>query len=350
LEALYRRVERWVEGPREVRMRRAHGPWTLDRVWRRVTVHAAWIIVSMVLAHVFLSYFVSLRQLVAMVRENPAAHPEAFLVVTALASLLYFDFSWFREQFCVVLCPYGRLQSVLVDADSLVVGYDAERGEPRGKVKDAARGACVDCGRCVAVCPTGIDIRNGLQMDCVACTQCIDACDEIMDRVGQARGLVRYDSTNGLAGRPKRVVRSRVAVYALLGAVGLVVAASSFGHRSTFEANVLRLQGAPYVIDDGVVRDSYRIHLFNKDGRVATFHIEPIAAPNTKFILPMPDVRLASLAETYVPLMVEVPRRDSVQERNLTIEVRSDAGASRRITVPFLGPRSSAGPTTRGTP
>src|SRR6478672_451999 len=123
-------------------MRRAQGPLTLDKAWRRVVVHAAWIVVSLALAHVFLSYFVSLRKLFAMMLQDPAAHPEAFLVVMALAAILYFNFSWFREQFCVVLCPYGRLQSVLLDPDSLVVGYDVKRGEPRGKAKDEGRGAC----------------------------------------------------------------------------------------------------------------------------------------------------------------------------------------------------------------
>ncbi len=344
LEAVYRRIERFVEGPREKRMRRDEGPWTMNKLARKLVVHTLWIVVSLVLAHVFLSYFVSLRQLFDMMRHRPAEHPEAFLVVMALAGLFYFDFAWFREQFCVVMCPYGRLQSVLLDPDSLVVGYDAGRGEPRGKVKDPSRGACVDCNRCVVVCPTGIDIRNGLQMDCIACTQCIDACDEVMDKVEQPRGLIRYDSQNGLAGKPRRVVRSRVLVYTGLGALGLLVATLSLSRHERFESNVLRVQGAPYVLDGDDVRNAYRLHLINKDGRATTFHVMPEATPGVSFIVPLPDVKLESLASADVPLFATMPRSAFHPPRTLRIVVTSDLGDTRTMMAPFLGPEGGATP------
>ncbi len=185
LEGVYRRIERLIEGPREKHLRRDSGPLTPGRVVRKIAKHAAFLVASVLIAHIVLAYFVSLPRELAMVRQSPGAHLEAFVWATAIAALLYGNFSWFREQLCVVLCPYGRLQSVLLDEDSLVVGYDATRGEPRGK-KGKAEGDCVDCNRCVVVCPTGIDIRNGLQMDCVACTACIDACDDIMVKGGAA--------------------------------------------------------------------------------------------------------------------------------------------------------------------
>ncbi len=135
-----------------------------------------------------------------------------------MTALFYGNFAWFREQLCVVLCPYGRLQSVLLDEHSLVVGYDSKRGEPRGKRGTAGAGDCVDCKRCVVVCPTGIDIRNGTQMECLACTACIDACDDIMARLGRARGLVRYDSQDGFQAEPKQVLRPRLFIYAGMSA------------------------------------------------------------------------------------------------------------------------------------
>src|SRR5262249_35526095 len=183
LDGVYRRVERWLQGPRERRMRRDAGAWTWDRVWRKAATHAAWVAISFVLAHVFLAYFASLPGLFQMVQGSPAAHPEAFAVAAATTAALYLNFAFFREQLCIGVCPYGRLQAVLLDKDSLVIGYDAARGEPRGKLGAAGAGDCVDCKRCVVVCPTGIDIRNGLQLDCIACTACIDALDQIIVQI-----------------------------------------------------------------------------------------------------------------------------------------------------------------------
>jgi cytochrome c oxidase accessory protein FixG len=338
LEAVYRRIERLVEGPREKRIRRAHGGWTFDRVWRKAVVHAVWIVVSLVLAHVFLAYFVSVPELFSMMRHEPAEHPEAFLLVSALSSVLYFNFAWFREQFCVVMCPYGRLQSALVDPDSLVIGYDELRGEPRGKAKDTDRGDCVDCNRCVVVCPTGIDIRNGLQMDCIACTQCIDACDDVMRRLGQPAGLIRYDSLNGLAGKPKRVVRPRILIYTALGVLGLVVATVSMRGRASFEANVLRVQGAPYVLEAGGVRNAYRVHLVNKTGKAATFHLASEGPDGMAFTVPLADVRLDSLDSTEAPVFATVPREKYRGPSTVRFVVTAEGGEKRTITAPFLGP------------
>jgi cytochrome c oxidase accessory protein FixG len=259
-------------------------------------------------------------------------------MVVAMAGLLYFNFAWFREQFCVVLCPYGRLQSVLLDADSLVIGYDEARGEPRGKAKDPNRGDCVDCNRCVVVCPTGIDIRAGLQMDCVACAQCVDACDEVMAKLGQARGLIRYDSLNGLAGRAKRIVRPRLLIYTALGALGLVVAALSFRGRAAFEANVLRVQGAPYVLEAASVRNAYRVHLVNKTGSAATFHLAPEGPEGMVFTVPLSDVRLDSLESAEAPIFATVPRDKYKGPTTVRVIVHASDGETRILTVPFLGP------------
>ncbi len=166
-----------------------------------------------------------------MVREGPARHPAAFAWSVALTALLTFNFAWFREQFCVVLCPYGRLQSVLHDRDSIVIGV---RRAPRRAARQAAvrrgeAGDCVDCKKCVWACPTGIDIREGLQMECLACAQCVDACDEVMLKLHRAPGLVRYTSLNQLAGRPRRVWRARLYVYAAAAFVAVSAAAVRAG-------------------------------------------------------------------------------------------------------------------------
>ncbi len=338
LDGVYRRIERVIEGPREQRLRRAAAPWGAGKIARRVTLHAIYFAVSALLAHVFLSYFVSLPALFDMVHRTPGAHPEAFGVVAFLTGVLYFDFAWFREQFCVVLCPYGRLQSVLLDQNSLVIGYDAARGEPRGKVKDPARGACVDCNRCVVVCPTGIDIRNGLQLDCIACTACIDACDQIMDRVGQPRGLVRYDSQNGLAGKTTKILRPRVYAYTALLLLGAGVATFAFGARTEVEANLLRLPGAPFVIDGERIRNSYELHLVNKRGVRTTFQLAADAPADV--VLPLAQVTLDSLAQARVPIFASVPRAG--WHGGFPVRVHVVAEDAPQVThdasAPFLGP------------
>ena len=209
-----------------------------------------------------------------MVRQSPSAHPEAFAWVVAMTALFYGNFAWFREQLCVVLCPYGRLQSALLDEHSLVVGYDARRGEPRGKKGAAGAGDCVDCKRCVVVCPTGIDIRAGTQMECLACTACIDACDDVMDRLGRPRGLVRYDSQGGLVGKPLKVLRPRIALYTVLLVIGAVVALSRpRASGGTSRSGLLRLTGEPYTVESGEVRNALSLHLVNKRSDQASYSI-----------------------------------------------------------------------------
>jgi cytochrome c oxidase accessory protein FixG len=204
LEHVYRRVERWIDGDAAARRKLEDAPWSAQKIAKTVLKQGIFLVISAVIAHVFLSYFVSIKGLYKMMHETPENHLIVFGIVTFLTLALYVSFSWFREQFCVIMCPYGRLQSALTDDNSLVIGYDKARGEPRGKVSDPNAGSCVSCNRCVQVCPTGIDIRNGLQLECIGCAACADACDDIMTKVKRPTGLIRYDSWNGFNGKPTR--------------------------------------------------------------------------------------------------------------------------------------------------
>ncbi len=338
LEGIYRRIERAIEGPREARVRLDKAPWDAAKLARKVAKHALFALVSLLLAHVFISYFVSLPRLYAMVRAAPSAHPEAFAWTFAIAAALYLNFAHFREQLCLGVCPYGRLQGALTDADSLTVGYDVRRGEPRGKATEPGHGDCVDCQRCVVVCPTGIDIRRGTQLDCVGCTACIDACDEIMDKLHRPRGLIRYDSVRGLDNEPRRFWRPRLAAYLALGAVGAIVAVLTLRERTDFEANLLRLPGAPYELVEGRVRNAFQIHLVNKRGARTTLHIEPSAAPGVEVVAPLRDVTLGPLEGTTVPVFVSVPRDARRGDFAVPITVRVPGGSARVLSAPFLGP------------
>ena len=178
MDTIFRPLERWIEGSREARLRREAGPWTASRVVRLAVKHALFALAAIALAHGVLAYFVTAPGVFAMVARAPLRHLEAFTWTTAIAVIIYADLALFREQLCLGVCPYGRLQGVLIDDDTITVGYDARRGEPRGKAGHV-EGDCLDCHRCVVVCPTGIDIRNGSQLDCVACAACVDACDDV---------------------------------------------------------------------------------------------------------------------------------------------------------------------------
>ena len=200
MEFVFRPIERLFDGPPGAQ----HRPGRKRTTPRTVAKYALYLLISAYLAHTFLAYFVGVEALAQWVRRSPWEHPVSFLVMLAATGLMMFDFAYFREQACIVACPYGRFQSVMLDRDSLIVSYDPRRGEPRGKLgdrkPDSSHGDCIDCGLCNDTCPTGIDIREGLQLECIACTQCIDACNGVMQRIGKPKGLIRLSSQAAIEG------------------------------------------------------------------------------------------------------------------------------------------------------
>ena len=340
LEHVYRRVERWLEGDAVARRRLDAAPWSATKLLRRGGKQVIFFTISAVIAHLFLAYYVSVPELWAMMSAAPGTHWAAFVFVFLFTGILYFNFAWFREQLCIVICPYGRLQSVLIDDHSLVIGYDTSRGEPRGKAGSPGAGACVDCNRCVQVCPTGIDIRQGLQIECIGCSACIDACDEVMDKVKRPRGLVRYDSMTGFAGGRTRWVRARILVYVALLAVG--AGAATWGLSTVRPANlaITRLTGAPYFVTPETVRNQFLVRLVNKRDTAARFTITLPDAPAGLVRTGVEGtVELAALAEEVRSLVVQMPRAGYAGEFVLTVRVADEAGTfSLEKPVRFVGP------------
>lgn len=342
LEGVFRKIERLIEGKREVRIRRNQGPAGFDKIWRKGLKHVLFVALSIFAAHLFLAYFIPVRELLQAMAGPPSEHRFAFGWMAVMSGILYFDFAWFREQVCVVVCPYGRLQSVLIDGDSKLVGYDRERGEPRGRVGEA-EGDCIDCGRCVVVCPTGIDIRNGLQMECVGCGNCIDACDEVMDRVERPRGLVRYDSQRGFeSGSRRPFFRPRVLLYAVLGLIGLTVFSLAAGRRATFEVRALRSPGMPYILDQGTLRNMINLDVQNKENAARVYGIEvsfPPDGPSPLVVLPQPRMRLEALTDRRIVAVASLPLDLYREPIPMRITVRDSlSGEVRAVTVKFLGP------------
>jgi cytochrome c oxidase accessory protein FixG len=340
LDHVFRRVERWLEGDAIARRRLDASRWTAAKIVRRGAKQLAFILLSAVIAHLFLAYFVSIPRLWAMMGASPGDHWAAFVFIFIFTAVLYFNFAWFREQLCIVLCPYGRLQSALIDDHSLVIGYDARRGEPRGKLHAPAAGACIDCNRCVQVCPTGIDIRQGLQIECIGCAACIDACDEVMTRVGRSRGLVRYDSLAAFAGGVTRWLRPRTLVYAALLLVGAAVTAWALSTVRPANVGVTRMTGAPYFMDTRTVRNQFLVRLVNKRDVPVRFNVALSGAP-----VPVEHggfdgaVEIGPMAEEVRPLILQVARTDYAGSFALTVNVTDEAGTSTLAReVEFIGP------------
>lgn len=339
LDHVFRRIERLIEGNSIQRRQLDGAPWTAAKIIKRTCKHALYILVSLGITHLFLAYFVSIEELWSMMSAQPTEHWSAFGFVFIAAGILYFNFAWFREQLCIVVCPYGRLQSAMIDEHSMIVGYDTRRGEPRGKLGTADAGDCVDCNRCVQVCPTGIDIRQGLQMECIGCTACLDACDEVMRRIHKPTGLIRYDSQTAFAGGKTRWVRPRIVIYSILLVIGLIVAAWALSTLKPVTVGITRITGAPYIVTTDAVRNQFLVRLLNKRTAPTDFivHVEsPVTIRQTGFET---AVTVPSIVEDVRPLVLVVPRSAYTGPFKFSVII-SDRQHSFTITreVEFLGP------------
>lgn len=355
LELVFRPLERWLEGPpaRQRQLDARRGTWRRKLKW---LIYAA---LAFALANVFLSYFVPTDQLWRWISSSPARHPGGFTVVAAVTALMFFDFTYFREQTCTVACPYGRLQSVLLDRRTLVVGYDAARGEPRGKAGKRtpgeghgaaaaakATGACVDCGACVATCPTGIDIREGLQMECIGCAQCVDACDAIMDKLGRARGLIRYASGAELAGEPRRRLRARVVIYPALLALVLGALVIRLAGRGDTELWVLRNDEAAFQeLGDGHVSSLVRLKIENRGAAAHRYQLALAGDVAAQLVVSQPRLEVAAGSSTIATAFVLSPAAGfHGGTRQTALEVRQDGALLARLPVTLLGPEHAAAP------
>ncbi|TWT96413.1 cytochrome c oxidase accessory protein CcoG [Neorhodopirellula pilleata] len=342
MEFLFRPIDRFFEGTvgKGGRPRGGiPGFWWVARI-------LVYLILCMFLAHTFLAYFVGTDTLARWVRSSPLEHPSAFVVMAGTTLAMMFDFLYFREQMCLIACPYGRFQSVMLDEQSKIVGYDPVRGEPRRKGKRTEvepAGDCVDCNQCVVVCPTGIDIRKGLQMECINCTQCIDACDSVMAKVGLPPGLIRYSSQDELARKPKKLFRARTIAYPIIllaVSTGFFFAVMS---KVGFDARLLRGKGAPFSISNaGMVGNSFKLRLVNRTDSDQVYTIS-VAQPEgvTLEVIQKELLSLPSGGNVLVPLSVEFAPTITrgVGNRPATLKVADDSDHETEIEFKLLGPR-----------
>jgi cytochrome c oxidase accessory protein FixG len=338
LDHVYRRIERWIEGDALARRALDGAPLSAEKIMKRGAKHSLFLVASAVITHLFLAYFVSLPEVWSMMRAAPTEHWGAFGFIAIATGILYFNFAWFREQLCIVICPYGRLQSALIDDHSMVIGYDARRGD----AAPAGGGDCVDCFRCVHVCPTGIDIRQGLQMECIGCTACIDACDDVMTRLSRPRGLIRYDSQRAFAGGRTRWIRPRTILYFVLLLVGMGVAAKALSTVKPAGMGVTRMIGAPYIVDASAVRNQFLVRLVNKRNVPAQF-VVTIGGESRGLRAVGLDavIDVGALGERVQPLILQQPRERYDGPFHFEVRARDATGEFELVReVEFLGPEA----------
>ena len=312
LEMVYRRIETWCEGPAHRRaIQDGRTPWPPGLIARKGAKWLLWIAVTGGLANATTALFVGTESFRLGLFIDPAAQPTAATFFAVAFALILFNFAWFREQTCTIVCPYGRLQAALIDRDTLVVAYDAKRGEPRGR-KDTTTGDCVDCKACVAVCPTGIDIRNGIQLECINCTACIDACDQVMHRLSRPPGLIRYTSENALEGKPLRLLRPRAAIYAAAMVALATIAIAIVAVRPLLLVTRLRDTAVPLVETDTRGRETVRslvnLSLVNRDRHPRTVVSALPAELDAELITQFAALRLEPNQRREQTLIVRVPR------------------------------------------
>jgi cytochrome c oxidase accessory protein FixG len=361
MEMVFRKIEYAIEGDAHQQRALAKAPWNASKLTRKLCKHAIFFALSFVIGNTLLSYIIGTDQLFQIITDNPANHITGLTFMILFSLLFYGIFARFREQACTFICPYGRLQSTVMDENTIVVAYDYKRGERRGKVGGRKHcgagilpvngqagslphyGDCIDCFQCVSVCPTGIDIRDGTQMECVNCTACIDACDSVMDKIGKPRGLVRFASLNGIERGEKLRVTPRIIGYCVLLAGLIALWTVLVFTRTDVEAIVLRAQGALFQeMPDHRFSNLYTIKVVNKTRRAMPIQLK-LENPAGDLQVMGQEIVVPPEQLTETSLLVEL-NREVMQSGSTPIQIGVYSGAKKisSVKTKFLGPRAAA--------
>jgi cytochrome c oxidase accessory protein FixG len=351
LEMVFRRIEFAIEGSGIKQQLFEASALTPKKVMRKVLKHGIFFAISVLIANTFLAYIIGSDAVLRLVRESPALHPAGFSSLILFSTVFYAVFARFREQACIVVCPYGRLQSVFVDRDTVLVTYDTQRGEPRGKFTKAdkeavlsggtipsSRGDCIDCGRCTHVCPTGIDIRNGIQMECVNCTACMDACDEIMSKIAKPKGLIRYTSQNSMESGRRYRLTTRVKAYAAVWLVLMLSFGYLFARRPMTDVLILRQPGTlMQTTATGEKINFYVMNVVNKSTAALPLTIECSSHPEAKLTLLGDISDVPRVSERSIRFILALPSsRVTPGDMPVTFVVKQQGTVIHSVTSRFL--------------
>lgn len=345
MEMVFRRIEYWIEGDWTHQKKLKDDPWTWNKIGKRLLKHTIFWGISFLIANTFLAYIIGSDELWRIQTDAFGKHIGGFIAIVIFTTVFYLVFTRLREQVCTTICPYGRLQGVLLDANSMVVAYDHKRGEERAKFKKAedrsvfGKGDCIDCHQCVNVCPTGIDIRNGTQLECVNCTACIDACDHMMEGVGLEKGLIRFVSENGIKNGTRFQWTRRVKSYTalLIGLMGVLVVLLIT--RNDFDATIMRQRGTSYhVTQDGQIGNIFELNLTNKTKENFVVQLK-VDDPNTSIEIVGKRLNLKKEGHLKERFIVKMPMSNMSQgKRKINVIVYGNGREIERVTTKVIGP------------
>lgn len=371
MEMVFRKIEYWIEGDANAQRKLNAAPWTTDKILKKASKQAIFFAIAVLVANTFLAYIIGVDEVIRIATEPVSMHLGGFIAMILFSFAFYFVFASLREQVCTTICPYGRLQGVLLDRNSIVIAYDFIRGEPRGKIRKQKKndpvaaiksdiansvsdtsaipaengiefqklGDCIDCTLCVQVCPTGIDIREGTQLECVNCTACIDACDEVMAKIDRPLGLIRYDSYNGIVEKNRKIFTPRVKAYSVVLTILLAVNVVLLTSRSDVETLLLRTPGMLYQeVDEYYISNLYNYEVINKTNKDMPFEFRLVDTDGRIRIVGELPVAKASEV-TKGALFIDM-KKSSLGNRktNLKIEVVSEGKVIDNVKTNFLGP------------
>lgn len=347
MELVFRKLEYWIEGDYRQQMKLNKMPWNAEKIRKKGLKHLIFLLMSLFFGHIVMAYLVGLPRVLELITSNPLDNLAGFSGLVIFTGIFYLVFSQVREIVCTVICPYGRLQGVLLNKDSMVVAYDYKRGEPRGKIKKGQEnseiGDCIDCKLCVHVCPTGIDIRNGTQLECINCTACIDECNSVMDKIKRPRGLIRFDSIKGIEEKIPFKFTGRVLAYTLVLFVLIIAFGFFTGTRTDVETTVMRVPGQLYQVkDDGTISNLYNVQIVNKTFEEKTVELALESDFDARIITVGGDSEILVPAQESVESVFFIETsRENIVEMSTKIKILVIEGEE-TLTVDktnFLGPR-----------
>lgn len=323
LEMVFRKIEYWIEGDYIRQKQLSKAPWTGKKIIKKFSKYFIFALLSVLIANTFIAWVIGIDDLIKIISEPVAMHTAGFIAMVIFSVLFYFVFAWFREYACIYVCPYGRLQGVLLDPNSVVIAYDDVRGEPRGKIRKGQNrelGDCIDCNECVVVCPTGIDIRNGTQLECVNCTACIDACNVVMDKIDKPRGLIKFASSNMIMNRSKFRLTTRVVGYSAILLILVTITTVLLFKRQPIDVTILRTPGMMYQEQPGgLISNLYSVKLTNKTFDPVKLDLKlENSAGEIKII--GNDINLDPDAVSEAKFLVLIPR-DKLTRMNTPLEI-----------------------------